>query len=160
MRAEIARVVPFYEGSQHLRETGDAVQYGGPHLCVDGHFSTPDGKGQLHAVELPDRTRPPGKFRISTRRGKQFNSLIYADDAATLYLVNGDAVRLRSEVGAMDGHVFLAPISRGDLQVHWPEGNVLIRSGVVDAGGGVPEYYAWVAVELTAADQARAGRTN
>ena len=168
VRDEIARVVPFYEGSQHLRETGDAVQYGGPHLCVDGYFATPDGKGHLHAVELPDRTRPSGKFRISTRRGKQFNSLIYAeidpltgaqrdavfmnaDDAAALHLVNGDPVRLTSEVGAMDGHVFLAPISRGDLQVHWPEGNVLIRSGVVDAGGGVPEYYAWVAVEPVAA---------
>ena len=164
VRAEIARIVPFYEGSQHLRETGEAIQYGGPHLCVDGHFPTPDGKGHLHAVELPDSTRPPGKFRVSTRRGKQFNSLIYAeidpltgaardavfmnaDDAATLHLIHGDPIRLRSEIGTMNGRVFLAPIARGDLQIHWPEGNVLIRSGVVDAGGGVPEYYAWAAVE-------------
>ncbi len=164
VRAEIARVVPFYEGSQHLRETGEAIQYGGPHLCIDGHFPTPDGKGHLHAVGLPDSTRPPGNFRVSTRRGKQFNSLIYAeidpltgaardavfmnaDDAATLHLINGDPIRLHNEIGTMDGHVFLAPIARGDLQIHWPEGNVLIRSGVVDAGGGVPEYYAWVAVE-------------
>ena len=164
VRAEIARVVPFYEGSQHLRETGEAIQYGGPHLCIDGHFATPDGKGHLHAVELPDSTRPPGKFRVSTRRGKQFNSLIYAaidpltgaardavfmnaDDAAALHLINGDPIRLRSEIGTLDGHVFLAPIARGDLQIHWPEGNVLIRSGVTDAGGGVPEYYAWAAVE-------------
>ena len=164
LREEIARVVPFYEGCQHLRKTGDAVQYGGPHLCVDGVCATPDGKAYLHAVAMPDSTRPPGKFRVSTRRGKQFNSLIYAeidpltgaardavfmnaDDAATLHLINGDPIRLRNEIGTLDGHVFLAPISRGDLQIHWPEGNVLIRHGVVDAGGGVPEYYAWVGVE-------------
>ena len=164
LREEIARVVPFYEGCQHLRKTGDAVQYGGPHLCVDGVCATPDGKAYLHAVAMPDSTRPPGKFRVSTRRGKQFNSLIYAeidpltgaardavfmnpDDAAALHLINGDPIRLRNEIGTLDGHVFLAPISRGDLQIHWPEGNVLIRHGVVDAGGGVPEYYAWVGVE-------------
>src|SRR6267378_8305235 len=29
MREEIARVVPFYDGIQNLRETGDAIQYGG-----------------------------------------------------------------------------------------------------------------------------------
>src|SRR5262249_2319730 len=34
IREEIARVVPMYEGIQHLQETGDQVQYGGPHLCA------------------------------------------------------------------------------------------------------------------------------
>lgn len=164
LREEIARVVPFYDGCQHLRETGDAIQYGGPHLCVDGHCATPDGKAHLHAVALPDTARPPGKFRVSTRRGKQFNSLIYAEvdpltgaardavfmnaeDAAELRLINGDPIRLTNGIGTLDGHLFLAPISRGDLQVHWPEGNVLVPHGVVDAGGGVPEYYAWASVE-------------
>ena len=164
VREEIARIVPIYEGSQHLCKTGDAIQYGGPHLCVGGVFPLPEGKAHLHAVDLPDSTRPPGRFKISTRRGKQFNSLIYAEidpltgaardavfmnaeDAAAQHLVNGDPIRLHNEIGSLDGHVFLAPITRGDLQVHWPESNVLIRSGVVDAGGGVPEYYAWVEVE-------------
>ena len=164
VREEIARIVPIYEGSQHLYKTGDAIQYGGPHLCVGGVFPLPEGKAHLHAVDLPDSTLPPGRFKISTRRGKQFNSLIYAEidpltgaardavfmnaeDAAAQHLVNGDPIRLHNEIGSLDGHVFLAPITRGDLQVHWPESNVLIRSGVVDAGGGVPEYYAWVEVE-------------
>ena len=38
MREEIARVVPFYDGFQNLNKTGDAFQYGGPHLCADGKF--------------------------------------------------------------------------------------------------------------------------
>jgi predicted molibdopterin-dependent oxidoreductase YjgC len=53
MREEIARVVPMYEGVQHLRKTGDAFQYGGPRLCDDGVFPTPDGKAHFRAVELP-----------------------------------------------------------------------------------------------------------
>ena len=35
----------------------------------------------------------------------------------------------------------------GNLQVHWPEGNVLIRHGVVEPKGGVPDYNAWVRIE-------------
>ena len=35
MREEIARIVPFYDGVQQLKDTGDAIQYGGPHLCAD-----------------------------------------------------------------------------------------------------------------------------
>jgi len=33
------------------------------------------------------------------------------------------------------------------LQIHWPEGNVIIRRGVTDPGGGVPDYNARVRVE-------------
>ncbi len=45
MREEIARVVPFYDGIQHLRQLGDAFQYGGPHLCAEGRFPLPGGGG-------------------------------------------------------------------------------------------------------------------
>ncbi len=62
MREEIARVVPFYDGIQHLRETGDAFQYGGRHLCAGGEFPTPDGKGHFRAVELPELAKASGKF--------------------------------------------------------------------------------------------------
>src|SRR5437763_12657975 len=53
MLKEIARVVPFYDGIQHLKKTGDAFQYGGPHLCADWKFATPDGKAHFRAVRLP-----------------------------------------------------------------------------------------------------------
>ena len=94
---------------------------------------------------------------VSTRRGKQFNSLIYAEvdplngaprdavlmaaeDATELSLAHGDRVTLRNELGTYSATVFLAPIARGNLQVHWPESNHLIPRGIVDAGGGVPDY--------------------
>src|SRR5439155_2344431 len=180
VRQEIARVVPFYDGIQNLRETGDAFQYGGQHLCADWKFPTPDGKAHFRAVPLPASVPSMGgaqgvglvkgtapsrrEFSVSTRRGKQFNSLIYAevdplngasrdavlmnsDDAVLLYLMQNDLVVLKNDVGSFTGRVFLAPIARGNLQVHWPEGNVIIRRGVVDAAGGVPDYNARVQLE-------------
>ena len=38
-------------------------------------------------------------------------------------------------------------LAQGNLQIHWPEGNHLIRRGVEDKGGGVPNYNALVRVE-------------
>jgi len=177
MREEIARVVPFYDGIQNLKNTGDAVQYGGPHLCAGWKFPTPDGKAHFRAVPVPLTPAPSpsdgervavrpgeGSFIVSTRRGKQFNSLVYADvdplngaardavlmnpdDAAKLHLTHADRVTLVNDIGRYEGRVFLAPIAPGNLQIHWPEGNVIIRRGVVDKAGGVPDYNARVTVE-------------
>ena len=170
MREEIARVVPFYDGVQHLRATGDAFQYGGAHLCADGVFETADHKAHLQAPDLP-ATQPKSEngvrlFKVSTRRGKQFNTLIYAEvdpltgasrdavfmnaqDAASLGVNQGDRVTLSNDLGSYSGRVFLAEVARGNLQILWPEGNVIIRRGVVDAGGGVPDYNATVQVRRT-----------
>jgi predicted molibdopterin-dependent oxidoreductase YjgC len=164
IRNEIAKVIPLYEGIQYLAKTGDAFQYGGPHLCVDGRFQTPDEKAHFKTVTLPDLTRSMGEFELSTRRGKQFNSLIYAEvdpltnasrdavfmngeDAGSLHLKQGDKVALVNDLGRLDCRVHLAPLAPGNLQVHWPEGNILIHRGKVDAGGGVPDYNARVKIE-------------
>jgi molybdopterin-dependent oxidoreductase alpha subunit len=167
MREEIARVVPFYDGVQHLQKTGDAFQYGGPHLCAGGVCPTPDGRAHFAAVEIPERApRPEGVFHVSTRRGKQFNTLIYAEvdplngaardavlmnaeDAAARHLKQGDRIVLVNDNGRYEGRVFLAPLAAGNLQIHWPEGNHLIRRGVEDRGGGVPDYNALVRIEGT-----------
>lgn len=180
MREEIARVVPFYAGVERLKQSGDAVQYGGRHLCAGWKFPTPDGKAHFRAVALPRsgvavatmqnaNATPPGNggngsFVVSTRRGKQFNSLVYAErdplngaprdavlmnelDAAALHLTQKDRVKLSNDTGSFEGSVFLAPIARGNLQIHWPEGNVIIRRGITDAAGGVPDYNTRVRVE-------------
>lgn len=164
IRAEIARIVPFYDGIQHLICSGDAFQYGGPQLAADGRFPTPDGKAHLHVVPLPELERPPGTFALSTRRGKQFNSLVYADvdpltgaardavlmhpdDAAALHLAGGDRIAVVNDHGRFEGRVQLAAIARGNVQMHWPESNVLIARGVVDPLGGVPNYNAVVRIE-------------
>ena len=69
------------------------------------------------------------------------------DDAAEMHLMNRDAIELVNDEGRFEGEVFLAPLARGNLQIHWPEGNILIRRGVYDSMGGVPDYNAFVRVK-------------
>jgi molybdopterin-dependent oxidoreductase alpha subunit len=167
LRAEIARIVPAYAGIEHLETTGDAIQWGGRHLCSDGAFPTPSGRGQFSALVPPAAPNlPPGTFTVSTRRGKQFNSIVWSDtdpltgahrdavyidavDAADLGLADGAAVRLVSDVGAMDGHLHVVRLPRRSLQVHWPEGNRLIasRADRREQQSHIPDYNAVVRIE-------------
>jgi molybdopterin-dependent oxidoreductase alpha subunit len=166
LRAEIAQVVPLYAGIETLAETGDQVQWGGRHLCVGGAFPTPSGRGRFSALDPPERVLPDGAFVVSTRRGKQFNSMVQAAvdpltgagrdavmidpaDAAALGVAAGDRVRLRSATGTYDGTVTLARLPGRTLQVHWPEGNVLVAAGAEhrEPASKVPDYNAVVTVE-------------
>jgi molybdopterin-dependent oxidoreductase alpha subunit len=165
IRDEIARVMPNYAGIERMRKAGDQIQYGGPILYVNGQFKTPDGKGHFFALTPPELELAPGKLALSTRRGKQFNSLIYkrtdvlsgadrdhllisAEDAAERGLREGDRVLVRSDNGAsMECRVHIDKIKPRNVQVFWPEGNVLIRRRVCDAQAGVPDYNAIVEVE-------------
>ncbi len=166
LRAEIARVVPFYAGIETLADTGDAVQWGGRHLCAGGVFPTPDGRGRFSALVPPERDLPEGAFVVSTRRGKQFNSMVHAAvdpltgavrdavmidpaDAAGLGVAAGERVRLRSATGTYEGTVTLARLPARTLQVHWPEGNILIDGAPAhrEPASKVPDYNAVVTVE-------------
>jgi molybdopterin-dependent oxidoreductase alpha subunit len=159
IREDIARVVRAYQGIEHLRQKGDQLQWGGPRLCADGRFNTPDTKAHFEIPRWPDRTLPPGKFFVSTRRGNQFNSMIWEEhdpltgsdrddvlmareDARRLGLRGGDPVLLRSDVGEFRGKVRIAPITPRNLTVHWPEANALIRTGHYDPSCGEPDYNA------------------
>jgi predicted molibdopterin-dependent oxidoreductase YjgC len=167
LRAEIARVVPSYAGIEELSATGDQVQWGGRHLCADGAFPTPDGKGHFTPLtpEAPDL--PLGTFTVATRRGKQFNSMVHAQvdpltgatrdavyidaaDAAALGAVEGTRVRLTSATGTYEGRCKVVRLPVRSLQVHWPEGNVLIASGPTQREplSKVPDYNAVVTVEV------------
>jgi molybdopterin-dependent oxidoreductase alpha subunit len=164
LREEIARVVPFYDGVQHLRDTGDAFQYGGRHLCAGGIFPLPDGRAVFTAPALPDAVPDAGTFHVSTRRGKQFNTLIYAevdplngagrdavlinaDDAAAHHLMQGDRVELVNSLGRFTGRVFVAPIAPGNLQIHWPEGNHLLPRHTREPSSDTPDYNTRVRLE-------------
>ncbi len=163
MRADIARAVPLYEGIQHLAAEGDQFQYGGPHLCWQWRFPTPEGRARFTPVPLPHRDIPEGWFVVATRRGKQFNSMVHEDtdplcgtgrqtvlmagaDAVRLGVTDGDAVLLRNDVGEMPARVFQAPVAVGTLQVHWPEAEVLIDRRRRSPQAGIPDYNAVVEV--------------
>ena len=163
IREEIARIVPFYEGIQLLKETGDQVQYGGPHLCPGLTFPTPDGKAHFIPIDLPKTEIPDGMFAVATRRGKQFNSMVHArkdaitgagrdavlmnkSDAASLGVREGDKVMLRNGIGEYLGSVWFAPIKPRNVQIHWPEGNVIIDHVPRSHESDVPDYNAFVTI--------------
>lgn len=164
LRNEIACVIPMYDGIQTLEKKGDQFQYGGPHLCADWTFNTADGKGHFSIPQSGATELSHGEFLVSTRRGKQFNSivqenrdaltgagrdsvLICGEDAEHLDLENGDRVTLKNTFGAMSGTVLIAPIHKGHLQVHWPEGNVLLDKTSRSPQAGVPDFNTTVTIE-------------
>lgn len=164
LRAEIARVVPMYAGIENLSATGDAVQYGGRHLCADGDFPLPDHRARFTVLDVSPPALAPHEFFLSTRRGKQFNSMVFAStdpltgaardavyidtgDATGLGIAEGDSIRLTSPVGSMTGRAKLVRLPSRSVQVHWPEGNVLIDAGLNDDASRIPDYNAIVTIE-------------
>ncbi len=171
IRDEIARAVPAYDGIQHLRKQGDQVQWGGERLCEkvvsgkgsEASFPTPDGRATFSVIKIGSESQE-GMLRLSTRRGKQFNSMVHKardpltgarredvliseEDAGRLSLSDGDPVAVKSSTGRIEGRCRIAPIAPGNVQVHWPEGNVLLKRGVTDEECGIPDYNTLVQLE-------------
>ena len=167
IRREIAQTVPFYEGIDGLSRQGDAVQWGGQRLCEDSSgnpvFPTSSGRARFSKLSI-ENASSDGRFRLSTRRGKQFNSMIQrevdpltgraredvfmnARDAAKLGVSDGDWITLKSDAGTFRGRCRFSPIAAGNVEVHWPEGNVLVRRGISDPECGIPDFNALVSIE-------------
>jgi molybdopterin-dependent oxidoreductase alpha subunit len=164
IREEIAKAAPNYDGIQHLSKQGDVFQWGGAWLCEDGVCPTEDGRGHLLPIEVPELRKPEGHFYVTTRRGKQFNSMVYSEldpfnaadrydvlmheqDARSLSLSEGEAIVVYNAHGTFHGRVKLDDVKPGNIEVHWPEGNMLIPKGVYEQYAGIPEYNAAVIVE-------------
>jgi len=163
IRAEIARAIPTYAGIERLARKGDVFQWGGPRLCEGGRCPTPDGRARFTPLHPPVADLPPGWFYLSTRRGKQFNSMVHddvdpffgtrredvlisAEDARALGLRDKAPILLENDVGTFRGRCRIAPIRPGNLQMYWPEANVLIRRSVRDPACEMPDYNALVRV--------------
>lgn len=164
IREEIAIAAPNYDGIQHLKNRGDVFQWGEAWLCEGGICPTPDGKGNLIPVEIPEYRKPEGHFHVTTRRGKQFNSMIYDDidpfnaadrddvlmneeDARELGIAEGNPVVVYNQYGMYKGQAKFVNIKPGNVELHWPEGNVVIPQGVYEEYAGIPEYTTQVIVE-------------
>lgn len=163
VRREIGRVIPDYAGIADLRAGGDQFQWGGPHLCAGGRFPFADGKARFAPVKPPELDVTADELRLSTRRGKQFNSMVQGErdpltgasrcdlffsraDAERFGLDEGDEVTLYNDRGRFTGRVAIRAIRPGNVQGHWPEVNVLIPRDRVDPSGGVPDYNAVVKI--------------
>ena len=126
-------------------------------LCADWRFPTPDGKAHFKPVNVPRVGASADIFRVVTRRGKQFNSMVHEDidpnnaasrdailispeDAERLGLGSGDAVELKNSFGNYRGKIMLGPMTTGTLAIHWPEGNVLVDPKARSPLAAIPAY--------------------
>jgi molybdopterin-dependent oxidoreductase alpha subunit len=165
IRAEMERTMPVYAGIAGLRRAGDSFQWGGPHLCADGTFpNMPGGLARFTPLDPPRIDVPAGAFYLTTRRGKQFNSMVIKDvdhlqggrdrddlfmsapDVTRLGLTEGQRVRVRSETGVWEARIREMAIKPGVLQAYWPECNPLIARRY-DPRSEEPDYNAVVWVE-------------
>ena len=164
IRDEIAAVVPAYAGIERLAAGGDSFQWGGRLLCEGWRFPTPDGRAHFSHALPTTESLPAGRYHLSTRRGKQFNSMVWRDrdpltgatrdalflsdaDARRLGVAEGETLVVRAESGAtLRARAHVAPIRAGNVQMFWPEANVLIAAGRRDPVSGVPDYNAVVEI--------------
>ena len=174
VRAEMGRLMPLYAGIEGLAEEGQFVQWGGARLGGNGFPNMPDGRARFSTVPIPAPALPAGKLMLTTRRGKQFNSITYgqkdpitaskrrdvvlfhADDLRERGLADGDRIVIRSEAGVMEATARSGPCRRKHAQAFWPEANVLL-SRVYDPVSGEPDYNAVVSVERATASRTSAG---
>ena len=118
----------------------------------DDNFLKPDRKGHFRPLHLPEELVPAEQFRLATRRGKRFNSILLSDkgpltgarrhgiimstqDATRLGPSNGDATTLSNRLGEFHSHVRIDRIKPGCLEAHWPDVNVLISAEGFDPSG-------------------------
>lgn len=164
MRRDIEACIDAYQGIAALARKGDQFQWGGRLLCEGGCFPLPGGRARFLSSEPPDARLPPGRFALATRRGKHWNSRVQVevapltgaardhlfmnvDDMRELGLSQDQTVLVQSAHGTVRARAFAADVTRGHVQMHWPEANPLIAAGVRDPGGLVPGYNAEVQIE-------------
>src|SRR2546430_14921085 len=66
--------------------------------------------------------------------------MISGEDAQRLTLRDVDPIILHSDAGEFRGRILIAPVKPRTLQVHWPEGQVLIDRRRRSPQAGIPDY--------------------
>jgi len=161
IRADIDRCIPLYSGVVQLKAEGDSIQYGGQRLLENGICPAFEDRRARFSVTVPPHLR--AKLLLVTRRGAQFNSILWHDrdaltgldrdeilispeDARTQALSEGDRVLLRSPHGECGARIRIGPVAQGCVQAHWPEVNSLIARHY-DPESGEPDYNAEITIE-------------
>ena len=163
IRAEMDRVMPLYRGIVELKREGQSFQYGGARLLEGGVCpNMPEGKARFTPLVPPVMQRSSDTFALATRRGAQFNSILFkehdpltgstrdelfisAGDAERLHLRPGETVTVETALARVTARVRIEDVKPGTVQMHWPEANPLIVRSY-DPTCGEPDYNAEVVI--------------
>ena len=164
IRNEMGRLIPLYTGIEELKKEKDSFQYGGARILNDGICSNlPDMRARFSVVVPQNYVPNSDEFYLATRRGKQFNTILFdpnyrligsksrdeiylnAEDADRLGIKEGERIVLKSETGELRGVCRTGELHPGTVQVFWPEANVLIPRRI-DPESHEPDYNATVKI--------------
>lgn len=163
IRKEMAGLMPLYQGIDALAREGDWMQWGGARLGDDGFPNMPQGRARFTVVRIPRIDVPEGRFLLTLRRGKQFNSITYGKtdpltggaerhsmlldprDLKALGLREGDAIVVESDHATLEATARAGPCRQRCVQGFWPEGNVLLPRRY-DPQSGEPDYATTVTI--------------
>jgi molybdopterin-dependent oxidoreductase alpha subunit len=163
LRAAMAAVVPGYAG---LAADGQREFQIPGRTFHAPQFATPSGRAVSHVVALPPPVAGPGELALMTVRSEgQFNSVVYdeedlyrgntrrdvvmisAREAGARGLIEGDRVRVTSEVGSMAAVIAVVDIADGSAAMYYPEANVIVPRRL-DPASRTPAFKS-IAVTLT-----------
>ena len=165
------RSCPRTRASSTSRSSATRCSGAAPRLCADGGSRPPDGKAHFTAGrarrprERPDRRvraeHPPGQAvqldglrreGPAHRRGARRRPARRRGCRRARRRRRRTASSSAPSTARCAARVHLAPIRPGNVQVFFPEGNVLLPAGPPDPASGVPDYNALV--EILPADRA------
>ena len=166
IRAEIARVVPaLRRASSSCARPATRSRSAARGCARAARFPTPDGKAHFAVVAPHAADVPEGRFVLSTRRGKQFNSMVWAERRPAHRRGARRAVRRRRRRGRARRRATATPVlvrsaARRDARARAPRADpARQRAGVLPRGepvaladacasrmSGVPDYNAVVEV--------------
>ncbi len=158
IREEMDNIMPLYKGIKNLKKFGDNFVWGGDRLFSDMKFkATPDSKAKFILPDIKCYEISSNEFILSTRRGRQFNSMILetkdpqtgGSDRSTIFINSHDAkiygfhegakVAVISAFGETECILKYADVAKGTVQMFWPECNALIPTET-DPISGEPDY--------------------
>ena len=70
-----------------------------------------------------------------------------AEDAHDLSIAEGEGIVLYNGFGVFQGRAKFVEIARGNVEVHFPEGNFLLPRGRYEKFAGIPDYNITVTLE-------------
>lgn len=84
---------------------------------------------------------------------ERYDVLINKEDAQELSVAEGEGIVLHNGYGVFQGRAKFVDIAKGNIEVHFPEGNCLLPKGRYEQFSKIPDYNIAITVEKQTAIQ-------
>ena len=71
---------------------------------------------------------------------RRYDVLMNAEDGQVLSIAEGEGIVVYNGFGVFQGRAKFVDIAKGNVEVHFPEGNFLLPRGRYEKYAGIPDY--------------------